>query len=240
MEESSGSDKFAKSESWKIFDAISPNYDRLNRILSAGQDMRWRRAMIRFLPQEKGILVLDLATGTADVLLSICKMRKDIGQGLGLDLSDKMLNLGLRKVAAQGLTGKILLRNGDAQDIPNPDATFSAVTMAFGIRNVPDPLKALKEMHRVLKKGGRAIILEFSLPANPLVRWLDLLYLRHLLPLVGFAFSGNYQAYKYLNETIEVFPCGKKFLDLMRQAGFGRLEAHPLFFGAATIYVGEK
>ncbi len=229
-----------KAESWKMFDEISPRYDLVNRILSWGQDVSWRKKMADYLPNETGLVVLDLATGTADVLLALLKVRPEIEQGLGLDLSDKMLTVGRRKVDARGLAGRIILRNGDAQDIPNPDNTFSAVTIAFGIRNLPDPGKTLSEMYRVLKKGGRAIILEFSLPANPVIRFFHLRYLRYGVPIVGGMLSGNFQAYSYLNRTIEQFPYGKQFLGLMGQAGFEELRSQPLLLGAATIYYGKK
>ncbi len=228
-----------------MFDAISPRYDLLNRLLSFGLDVYWRRQLARFLPENVagtacGMSLLDLATGTADVLLTLLKNNPRIRAGFGIDLADKMLDIGRRKVAREGFEGRISLQHGDARQIPYNDKTFDVVTMAFGIRNVEEPAVVLREMRRVLKPGGRALILEFSLPHNRILRAAHLFYLRSVVPAIGGLVSGHSEAYRYLNQTIERFPCGAAFCAIMQDAGFQNVNAHPLMGGIATIYVGEK
>lgn len=225
---------------WEMFDRIAPRYDLLNRLLSFRRDVAWRNAMARHLPDRDHMLVLDLATGTGDQLLALRKRCDRISRGIGMDMSEGMLAFGREKIRDRGLTGQLELRTGDATDIPLPDATFDALTMSFGIRNVVDVPKALREMVRVLKPGGRALILEFSLPANRVVRAGHLFYLRRVLPAVGALVSGDGYAYRYLNQTIETFPYGEAFCSLMREAGFASAIPHPLTFGVATIYQGDK
>ncbi len=226
-----------------MFDAISPRYDVLNRMLSFGLDIVWRRQLHWFLRGVADRLagpLLDLATGTADVLLTLARRNRDIQEAVGIDLSDKMLALGRKKIARANLSGRITLEHGDASRIPFEVNRFNTITMAFGIRNVEDPAQVLREMLRVLKPGGRALILEFSLPHNTILRAAHLVYLRTVVPAVGGLVSGHAGAYRYLNRTIEAFPSGEDFCRLMRQAGFSAVEANPLCGGLATIYLGEK
>ena len=230
----------SKSESWRMFDTISPRYDFLNHFLSFGLDRCWRRKLVNFLPAKENQRLLDLATGTADTILTFFQNTTKISSAVGIDLADKMLEIGRLKVEKKGLQNKITLNHADASQIPFETQSFDVVSMTFGIRNVIDPVIVLKEMHRVLKTAGRVLILEFSLPANPIVRIKHLFYLRYVVPFVGWIFSGNYHAYRYLKLTIEEFPYGEKFCRLMTQAGFQSVKAHPLFFGVATIYQGDK
>ena len=229
-----------KSESWRMFDEISSKYDLLNHFLSFGLHILWRKKLSQFLTDKKNQRVLDLATGTADVLLSLFKNNENVSKGQGIDLADKMLEIGREKILLKGLGDKITLKHGDATQIPFENNLFDAATISFGIRNVPDPSDVLKEMYRILNKNGRALILEFSLPENPVLRILHLLYLRTIVPLLGAIISGHYKAYKYLNQTIESFPYGKDFCSLMEKAGFQNVRANPLLFGIATIYQGDK
>lgn len=230
----------AKSESWKMFDAISPRYDFLNHLLSFGLDIRWRKELAHFLIDQENQTVLDLATGTADVLLALFKNNPQIQKGYGIDLADRMLTLGRAKIAQAGLTDRIHLQHGDANHIPFDNDSFEAVTIAFGIRNVEDYNRVLREMHRVLKKRGQALILEFSLPNHAVLRALHFFYLRTLVPVIGGIFSGHYLAYRYLNQTIETFPYGDDFCELMTISGFKNVKANPLMGGIATIYQGGK
>lgn len=230
----------AKIESWEMFDRIAPSYDLLNRVISFRRDVAWRRRLARHLPSNKNQRVLDLATGTADVLIGLSKDCINVESGVGLDMSVNMLRLGKDKVAELNLTHKLNLMRGDACSLAVGDESFDAVTMAFGIRNVPDVGAALREIHRVLKPGGRALILEFSLPANRWIRRFYLMYFRHVLPRIGGLVSGDGSAYRYLNQTVEDFPHGQAFANLMREAGFREIDLYPLTFGVATLYQGDK
>ncbi len=225
---------------WRMFDLIAPRYDLLNRLLSMRRDVAWRKALIRKLPELSNLHVLDLATGTADVLVAMGNHPDRVSRGMGIDLSGGMLALGQRKLSDRGLKERFPLVRGDAVSLGVADDTFDAVTVAFGIRNVLDVPAALREMHRVLRPGGRALILEFSMPNNAAFRRGYLLYFRHILPRIGAIISGKGYAYRYLNQTVEHFPYGQAFCRLMENAGFTQIQAHPLSFGIATIYQGEK
>jgi demethylmenaquinone methyltransferase/2-methoxy-6-polyprenyl-1,4-benzoquinol methylase len=231
---------FPKTESWKIFNLISGRYDFLNRLLSLGMDLSWRRKMIDQIPQEKTIQMLDLATGTADVVISAVEVRPNIYSAIGLDMAEEMLKLGREKIAQKEFAKKIILQHGDAQELPFGDNTFDVLTISFGIRNIPDLRKVLMEMYRVTKPGGKTLILEFSIPDNVFMRIGYIIYLRIVVPLAGFLFSGNYRAYRYLNQTIEQFPYGDRFCKILKQMGFTQVKATTLFAGVATIYAAEK
>ncbi len=228
-----------KKESFRIFDDIAPTYDSLNRALSFGIDVYWRHQIKNNLPQQKDIKVLDLATGTGDVPLVLAKASQ-VKHIQGLDLSEKMVEIGKEKIKKANLQGRISLGIGDGCNLPVEDSTYDATTVSFGIRNFPSTLKGLQEMHRILKPGGRAMVMEFSLPTNALVRMVYLFYFRHVLPFVGNLFSGHGDAYSYLNRTVEDYPYGEAFLDIMREAGFKSPSARPLTFGIATLYIGDK
>ncbi|MEW6411453.1 MAG: bifunctional demethylmenaquinone methyltransferase/2-methoxy-6-polyprenyl-1,4-benzoquinol methylase UbiE [Candidatus Zixiibacteriota bacterium] len=222
----------------KMFDRIAPRYDLLNRLLSFGRDVSWRKKVAHYLPHKDQLALLDVATGTGDLLVSLYSRSGRVATGVGMDLAVKMLSIAQKKIAAKNL-GKILsVTIGDARTIPFGDGTFDAVTIAFGIRNVDPVEKALAEMYRVLSPGGKALILEFSLPENILMRKLYLLYFRYILPIIGAFISGDSYAYRYLNRTVETFPYGDDFCSLMKQAGFENVIGHRLTFGVATIYEG--
>ena len=223
----------------KMFDRIAGRYDLLNHLLSANIDKRWRRKVAALLPPGDNLAVLDLAAGTGDQLISLHDSGR-VAEGIGIDLADRMLEIGREKIKSLGLSDKLSLEHGDAQEIPYPDGRFDATTISFGIRNMTDVPRALAEMRRVLKPGGRSLILEFSLPPARLVRGPYLFYLRRILPKLGAAISGDGSAYRYLNETIETFPHGLLFCDLMRKVGFEDVDHKRLSFGVATIYWGDR
>ena len=229
-----------KSDSWKMFNSIAGRYDFLNRLLSLGQDIRWRHALKQFLSDSDKQTILDLATGTADVLITLTKNNLKIHHGYGVDPAVKMLEIGRKKIKAKHLDKILTLQEGDAQALSFNAETFDCVTISFGIRNIPDLRLALLEMYRVTKKGGRVLILEFSKPANPLLKAGHWLYLQTVVPLVGLIFSGNFKAYTYLNQTIQTFPYGDRFCKILKQMGFVDVEPHPLMGGVATIYVAQK
>ena len=226
----------AKTDAWKIFDQISKKYDKINRVLSLGQDTRWRKKVAKNLPLKPHLDILDLATGTADQLLALFHSKVSIKRAVGIDLSKEMLKIGREKIAA---FPKAKLIHGDAQKIPFEDSTFDATTFSFGIRNVEDPLVSLKEIYRVLKPTGRCLILEFSIP-SPIVKPFFLLYLRKILPKLGGFLSNNLEAYRYLNRTIESFPSGNAFLEIMKEAGFTSLRKISMNLGSVTLYIGDK
>ena len=230
----------SKQSVWKMFDRISHRYDLLNRLLSLRQDVVWRKRVVTFLPDTADLKVLDLATGTADVLLTILAEANNVKSAVGIDVAKEMLKIGRDKITRKNLNEIIQLIPGDASKIPFSDNKFDAITIAFGIRNVKEPHQALDEMCRVLKSAGRVIILEFSLPENVILRKLYLFYFRHILPSVGGLISGDSKAYRYLNKSVEDFPYGQKFCDKMAASGFQNTSCVPLTFGISSIYIAEK
>jgi demethylmenaquinone methyltransferase/2-methoxy-6-polyprenyl-1,4-benzoquinol methylase len=236
---SSSSIRERKQQSYKIFDQIAGTYDLLNRILSCGIDVYWRKKLINHLPRKNDLKVLDLATGTADLALEIGR-QKSVAKVEGIDLSVGMIELGKKKVENKGLANKITLGTGDGVNIPRNDDQYDVVTVSFGIRNFYDPLTSLKNMKRVLKPNGKVLVMEFSMPSLAIVRVPYLFYFRKVLPWVGNLLSKHGDAYTYLNKTVEDFPQGKDFEDLMKQAGLKNVKSQRLTFGINTIYSGEK
>jgi demethylmenaquinone methyltransferase/2-methoxy-6-polyprenyl-1,4-benzoquinol methylase len=229
-----------KAVSYRMFDRIHRRYDLLNRLFSFGQDIVWRNKLAKQVSKKENLRMLDLATGTGDVVLALLKRRPGIRQAYGCDMARNMLIRARRKSTAKYLDHRLALCQADAGHIPFHGDVFQVATMAFGIRNVVDPGHVLKEMIRVLEKEGKALILEFSLPVNKIIRSLHLFYLRRIIPPLGALISKDKHAYRYLNETIESFPYGRDFCRLMESAGFRNVRFTPLTFGAATLYQGEK
>ena len=224
----------------QMFDRISRTYDLLNHLLSLGRDFSWRRKTAGQLDASREMKVLDLATGTGDMLICLLRHRPNITQATGLDISENMLSVCRDKLRRRSLLQRVDLLCADASKTPFPDETFDAATMAFGIRNTVDASATLREIHRILKPGGVALILEFSLPACPVTRWFYLRYLRLVVPLIGSLVSGDRHAYRYLNESIESFQQPAGFCSLMEEAGFRDASVIPLTFGVASIYQGVK
>ncbi len=229
-----------RTEAWRMFDRIAHRYDLLNRLLSMRRDVAWRKQLSELLPLRNDLRVLDLATGTGDVLLALRADCARVRTGVGVDMAGKMLALGKQKFEDTGNATALRMVRGDATCLAIASERFDVVTISFGIRNVIDVDAALREMYRVLKSDGRALILEFALPANPIMRWGYLLYFRNILPRIGGIVSGDSYAYRYLNQTVETFPYGEAFCDHMRSAGFTNVRSYPLTFGIAMIYQGDK
>lgn len=225
---------------YRMFDRIAPRYDLLNSLLSFGLASVWRRRIAELLRDKKGLNVLDVATGTADLLISLFSAGVDISSAVGLDLSANMLAIADRKLRRRRLDSVVSLRLADAMNLPFSQSSFDVATCAFGIRNVTDVATALKQMHRVLKPGGKIFILEFSIPKNRVIRTLYLLYFRNIVPLLGRLISGDNFAYRYLNRTSESFASGDEFCSLLQDAGFINAEAIPMTFGIVSLYYADK
>jgi demethylmenaquinone methyltransferase / 2-methoxy-6-polyprenyl-1,4-benzoquinol methylase len=222
-----------------MFDAIAPRYDLLNRVLSAGLDRKWRDRAVDALELSNGACVLDLCTGTAD--LAIATVRRVPGASVvGVDFAGAMLRLGLSKVATLGLDRSIRLIRGDATRIPIASASCDATTIAFGIRNVAEPERALAEIARVLRPNGRLAILEFGQPAIPGLRSLYSWYFRFVLPAIGRLVSKHTSAYSYLPASVGTFPSPATFSGIIAAQGFSNVRAVPLTFGIVYLYIAQK
>jgi demethylmenaquinone methyltransferase/2-methoxy-6-polyprenyl-1,4-benzoquinol methylase len=222
-----------------MFSAIAPRYDFLNRLLSAGRDRYWRREAIRATALPLKGQLLDICTGTADMALEAARQFPD-ARIVGVDFSRPMLALGTAKVEQAHLSHRITLQVAPAEVLPFPDESFDAAAVAFGLRNVPDRLRGLYEMHRVLRPGGRAVILEFTTPPSRLFRGLYLWYFHRVLPWVGRLVSGHPSAYSYLPASVADFPSPDGLSDWMRDAGFHEVSYHLLTGGIVAIHVGRR
>lgn len=222
----------------EMFDRIAPRYDLLNRVLSAGTDVRWRRRAVRALALPRGGRVLDVCSGTADLLLEALR-RDGRASGLGVDLSAGMLGRGLAKVRSAGLGARATWAVGDAASLPAPSGSFDGVMVAFGIRNVGDRPRALREMLRILRTGGRVVVLEFSLPEG-IFGHIYRFYFDAVLPRIGALVSGERGAYRYLPESVVQFPEPGEFAAMMRDAGFDEVAGEPLTGGIAHLYRGRR
>jgi len=222
-----------------MFDKIAFRYDFLNRFLSAGIDVSWRKKAIKELKSLQPQQVLDVATGTADVALLTYKMLQP-QKITGIDISDGMLDLGRKKVAKLKLSNKIELLNGDSETINFADNSFDAITVAFGVRNFEHLEKGIGEMLRVLKPGGKLVVLEFSKPKQVAFKGLYNLYMNKVAPGFGKLIAKNGDAYQYLNDSVQRFPEGKQFINIMEGTGFTDTYYKPLTMGICTIYCGTK
>jgi len=223
----------------QMFDEISPRYDLLNRLLSLGIDRRWRRFAVSQLSIPENGRVLDIASGTCDVALEVAEQTDPSVTIVGEDFTQGMLVHGQTKLDSSKHGPRIMLVNAPCEQIPHHDATFDAITIAFGIRNVVDRQEGLNEMFRVLKPGGRAVILEFSNPRSQLFRKIYYLYFQKILPMIGGLISKR-SAYQYLPDSVIEFPSQEEFSGMMGKAGFERLQFCDLTFGISTVYVGDK
>jgi demethylmenaquinone methyltransferase/2-methoxy-6-polyprenyl-1,4-benzoquinol methylase len=221
-----------------MFDRIAPRYDLLNRVLSAGTDVRWRRRAVDLADLPPGARVLDLCTGTADLLVEALS-RDARHRGLGVDLSHGMLVRGLGKLRRGGYAGRAALAGGDGERLPVGDGLFDGALVAFGIRNVADPLAALREVGRALRPGGRLVVLEFSMPKG-VVGAAYRFYFRSVLPRLGGLVSGDRSAYAYLPASVARFPTPAAFAALMEEAGFRDVRWRLLTLGIASLHRGEK
>lgn len=222
----------------RMFDSIAPRYDVLNRVLSGGVDQQWRRIVMKEVLEAQPDRLLDVATGTAD--LALMAARKGVPKVIGVDIANQMLEVGRVKVTKADLDDRVELLNGDAEKLPFSDQQFDVATVAFGVRNFEDLAAGLQQIHRVLRPGGKLVVLEFSRPKTFPIKQLYAFYNRYVLPVIGRLVSGDSGAYTYLPESIAVFPEGDAFLDWMKEAGFVGRRARRLTFGIASVYVGLR
>lgn len=228
-----------KEQVSEMFDNIAPKYDLLNRVLSLGIDTIWRKKMIAQLKDLQPKRILDVATGTADVALQTEKTLKP-DHIRGVDISKEMLEIGREKIAKRGLSETITLDLGDSENLPYENDSFDAVTVAFGVRNFENLEKGMREMNRVLRPGGKLVVLEFSRPTIFPFKQLYNFYFKNILPTIGRLTSKDNRAYSYLYESVQAFPDGDDFLTVMQKTGYGGNKRNPLTLGICTIYSGSK
>jgi len=227
-----------KQQVTSMFDNIAYRYDFMNRFLSIGVDMYWRKRALRELKNLPLNKVLDVATGTADMAILIHKILAP-GSVTGIDLSEGMLEVGRNKINKLGLSKNIQLVRGDSERLMFADNSFDAVTVAFGVRNYEHLHKGMKEMLRVLKPGGKLVVLEFSKPGKGFKGFYDV-YMKYVAPGLGKIISKNRDAYQYLNDSVKAFPEGKDFLNILQSAGYNKPYLKTLTFGISTIYCAYK
>lgn len=221
-----------------IFNDIAPKYDLLNHLLSMNIDKGWRKKAMKYIGEDEKNRLLDVACGTGD--FSIAASRSGVKQVTGIDISANMVEIGRKKVLELGMESCIDLKIGDSEQMEFPDGTFDVVTVAFGVRNFEHLEKGLREMQRVLRPGGKVIILEFSMPEYFPMKQFYRFYFRHILPTIGGWISGNKGAYTYLPESVMKFPQGHTFLDIMQRCGFEKPIQRKLSFGIASLYIAYR
>jgi len=228
-----------KQQVAEMFDDIAPRYDFLNRFLSVGIDQGWRRKALAQLKDIQPKKILDVATGTADVAIMASRTLGP-DKVIGIDISEKMLAVGRNKLLKEGLNDRIELQSGDSEAINFPDGSFDAVTVAFGVRNFEHLEKGLQEILRVLRPGGKLVVLEFSKPKTKGIAQLYTFYMGMVAPEMGKIFSKNKDAYQYLNDSVMRFPEGDAFTGILKSIGFKETTCKRLSFGICTIYCGVK
>lgn len=222
-----------------MFDNIAPTYDRLNHLMSFSIDRWWRAKVVRLVRRMKPLRIMDLATGTGDLAIKMAK-RIPKARIMGVDLSENMLSVAAEKVRRQGLDDHIALYQGDAENLDVGDNVLDVVTVAFGVRNFGNIAQGLSEIKRSLRSGGHIVVLEFSTPRNPIVRYLYSLYSNHFMKPVGGFVSNDKRAYDYLPDSITEFATPEEFMAMMQQVGFEECHRRSQSFGIAQIYIGKK
>jgi demethylmenaquinone methyltransferase / 2-methoxy-6-polyprenyl-1,4-benzoquinol methylase len=227
-----------KSQVAQMFNSIAGKYDFLNHFLSAGIDIYWRKQAVKIMGQNKPALLLDIATGTGDFAIEALQLNPQ--KIIGVDISEGMLAVGQEKIKKKNLTGKIELQLGDSENLAFADNTFDGTMAAFGVRNFENLTQGLSEMYRVLKPGGRIVILEFSKPQAFPFKQVYNFYFKQILPVFGKLISKDQSAYTYLPESVQAFPDGPDFINILKQVGFKNTQWHSLTFGISSIYTGLK
>lgn len=221
-----------------MFDNIAPSYDFLNHSLTVGIDKIWRRKAIKLANEHHPATILDIAAGTGD--FSILEAKRTDANITAIDISQNMLNIAIEKARKENLLDRIVFQKADSLDMPFDDDTFDSVTVGFGVRNFVDIPKGLSEIRRVLKPGGRLVVLELSEPPNPFVKACYSFYFHRVLPFFGRLVSKDKEAYSYLPNSVDNFPYGERFLEIMKTCGYQNTSLKWLTLGISAIYVGEK
>ncbi|MFK5958594.1 MAG: bifunctional demethylmenaquinone methyltransferase/2-methoxy-6-polyprenyl-1,4-benzoquinol methylase UbiE [Lutibacter sp.] len=227
-----------KEQVSKMFDTISKEYDGLNRVISFGIDVKWRKKVVKIIGDTNPDSILDIATGTGDLAINLAKTKAS--KIIGLDISQGMLDVGIKKIKKLNLNNTIEMVLGDSEKIPFSDNSFDAITVAFGVRNFEDLEKGLSEIYRVLKTGGTFAVLETSIPTKTPYKQGYKFYSKNILPLIGKLFSKDKSAYKYLSDSAAAFPYGEAFNNILQKIGFITIENKPQTFGVASIYTAKK
>ncbi len=227
-----------KEQVTKMFDTISKEYDGLNRVISFGIDIKWRKKAVQLVADTNPNIILDIATGTGDLAINLAETNAE--KIIGLDISEGMLNVGKEKILNKSLQDRIEMVVGDSENLPFEDNTFDAITVGFGIRNFETLEKGLAEILRVLKPGGIFVILETSVPTKTPFKQGYNLYTKNIMPLIGKLFSKDRSAYKYLSDSASIFPYGETLNNILREIGFINVVNRPQTFGVATIYTSSK
>ncbi len=227
-----------KKQVARMFDSISRRYDFLNHFLSLGIDILWRRKAISLLKDIRPKTLLDVATGTGDFSIEALRLKPE--KVIGVDISEGMLEVGRQKIKGRKLDTRIELRSGDSENLPFQDNFFDAVIVAFGVRNFENLERGLAEMLRVVRPGGKVVILEFSRPSKFPMKQLYSVYFTTILPLIGRWISHDQAAYSYLPESVKAFPDGKDFIKILSDLGYKNPQCNPLTFGISSLYWGSK
>lgn len=223
-----------------MFDSIAASYDKLNHIMSLDVDKIWRRHALKYIVDGTPQNILDVACGTGDSTIAAAKAAAEGSKVIGVDISEGMMALVEGKAVEAGVADRITTEVGDGENLRFEDGSFDRVTCAFGIRNFENKEKGLSEFHRVLKPGGKVVILELSVPQNKVLRWLYDLYFMHVLPWIGGKISGDKTAYKYLPSSVHNFPPPEEFCSMMRDAGFSSVSSKTLTFGLCRLFIGIR
>ncbi len=227
-----------KTQVQNMFNAISIEYDFLNKLITFGNDIKWRKKVYKIAQENSPKNILDVATGTGDIALELANIEG--AKIIGIDISERMLDLGRKKIHKQSLSDKITLVSGDAENLSYSNNYFDVITIGFGVRNFQNLIKGLNESNRVLKENGKLIILESSVPKNPIIKFFYFIISRAYIPFLGLVFSKDKSAYNYLQKSAEKFPSGDNFVEILKDCGFKNITTKRQMFGAASIYVAQK
>ena len=227
-----------KKQVQDMFNAISTEYDFLNKLITFGNIIKWRKKISNIAKENSPQNILDVATGTGDLALELANIKG--AKIIGLDISKKMLDIGRKKILNQSLSDKITLVSGDAENLSYSNNYFDLITIGFGVRNFENLIAGLNESNRVLKENGKLIILESSVPKNAIIKFFYLIISRAYVPLLGLLFSKDKLAYRYLQKSAEKFPSGNTFVEILKDCGFKNIQTKQQMFGAVSIYVAEK